>query len=1093
MRNSLAVVAIVGLLAVALPADAQINARMLRYPDVSETQISFVYAGDIWLVPKEGGLAHRLSSPPGEEMLPRFSPDGRRIAFTARYDGNPDVYVLPITGGRPKRITHHPSSDRLIDWYPDGQSLLISSPMKSASQRFNQLYRVAADGGLPAQLPMPYGEFGAVSPDGRSLAFQTLSRDFRTWKRYRGGTAPDIWLFDLETLEATNITSNDANDAQPMWAGRTLYFLSDRGPRMRANIWARDMDTGEFRQVTEFSDDDVRFPAIGPVEIVFEAGGDLWLLDLESESYDKVPVQVVTDRSTLRPRNENVAELIEDADISPSGKRAVFSARGELFTIPAEHGVIRNLTRSSGTADRYPTWSPDGTQIAYWSDADGEYELYLVAADGSGEASKLTDIGPGFRYRPMWSPDGTKIVFMDHEQRLRLLDVESKKLEEFDRALYMSPGGRADFTVSWSADSRWVAYSRNTEQRTSAIYLYDTSAGALHQVTSAFYNDLGPVFDPDGSYLFFFTNRSYEPIYGDFDGTWTYANATHLAAVSLRGDVASPLAPRNDEEEGTEKEDDENDKASSEDENADDEAEKEVEAVEIDLDGFEMRIVILPPEPGNWGRLAAVSGKILYIRSPRRGAAAEDSPLMLWDLEEREEETILENVDDFTTTPDGSKLLVVANDSYAIIEPEPGQKMDKELRTAEIETIVDPGAEWGQIFDEVWRVYRDFFYDPAMHGVDWPAMKAHYGELLDDAATRTDVNFVIGELIGELNASHTYRGGGDLERAPSRPVGLLGCDWQLADGFYQIAHIVRGEPWETEVRSPLDQPGVDVSQGDYLLAVNGEPVDVTRDPWAAFQGLAEETVLLTVNDQPTFEDSREVLVDTLGSEARLRNLSWIAANRHRVDELSNGRVGYIFVPDTGLDGQNELVRQFYAQASKDGLIIDERFNSGGQYPDRFIELMMRRRTGYVAMRHGPDLHLGTMSRTGPQVMLVNSWAGSGGDAFPFLFREAGLGPIIGTRTWGGLIGYSGIHRLVDGGYVTLTTLGLYTSAGEWMLEGHGLEPDIEVIDDPGIMARGVDPQLERAIEEVVRLVETAPPSMVDPPPYGDRTADGNGS
>lgn len=1093
MRNSLAVVAILGLLVVAVPVDAQIDARMLRYPDVSETQISFVYAGDIWLVPKEGGLAHRLSSPAGEEMLPRFSPDGRRIAFTARYDGNPDVYVLPTTGGQPKRITHHPSSDRLVDWYPDGKSLLIASPMQSASQRFNQLYRVAADGGLPEKLPMPYGEFGAVSSDGKSLAFQTLSRDFRTWKRYRGGTAPDIWLFDLETLEATNITSNDANDAQPMWAGRNLYFLSDRGPRMRANIWARDMDTGEIRQVTKFSNDDVRFPAIGPDEIVFEAGGDLWLLDLESESYDRVPIQVVTDRSTLRPRNENVGEMIEDADISPSGKRAVFSARGELFTVPAEHGVIRNLTRSSGIADRYPTWSPDGARIAYWSDADGEFELYLRAADGSGEPTKLTDIGPGFRYRPMWSPDGSKIVFMDHEQRLRLLDVESKKLEEIDRALYMSPGGRVAFTVSWSADSRWVAYSRNTEQRTNAIYLYDTKAGTLNQVTSAFYNDLGPVFDPDGSYLYFLTNRSYEPIYGDFDGTWAYANATHLAAVTLRSDVASPLAPRNDEEEGTEGEDDESDKATGEDEDDDDESDNDVEAVEIDVDGFESRIVILPPEPGNWGRLAAVSGKILYIRGPRSGSSDEKSPLMLWDLEEREEETILDSADDFTTTPDGSKLLVVADDSFAIISPEPGTEMDKPLRTSEMETVVDPGAEWSQIFDEVWRVYRDFFYDPAMHGVDWPAMKAHYEELLDDAATRTDVNFVIGELIGELNASHTYRGGGDLERAPSRRVGLLGCDWQLADGYYQIAHIVRGEPWETEVRSPLDQPGVDVSQGDYLLAVNGEPVDVTQDPWAAFQGLAEETVLLTVNDQPTFEDSREVLVDTLGSENRLRNLEWIAANRRLVAERSNGRVGYIFVPDTGLNGQNELVRQFYAQASKDGLIIDERFNSGGQYPDRFIELMMRRRTGYIAMRHGPDLHLGTLSRTGPQVMLVNSWAGSGGDAFPFLFREAGLGPIIGTRTWGGLIGYSGIHRLVDGGYVTLTTLGLYTQAGEWMLEGHGLEPDIEVIDDPGIMARGVDPQLERAIEEVSRLLETAPASMVEPPPYGDRTAAGNGS
>jgi len=1087
MRNNLAVSVTLCLMCAAVPVHAQIDARMLRYPDVSETQISFVYAGDIWLVPKEGGLAQRLSSPPGEEMLPRFSPDGRSIAFTANYDGNPDVYVLPTTGGQPLRITHHPSADRLVDWYPDGGSLLIASPMQSASQRYNQLYRVDAGGGLPARLPMPYGEFGAISPDGLSIAFQPLSRDFRTWKRYRGGTAPEIWLFDLETFEATNISTNDANDGHPMWAGRTLYFLSDRGPRMRANIWARDMDTGEFRQVTTFTDDDVRFPAIGPEEIVFEAGGDLWLLALGDESTTKVPIQVITDRSTLRSRTENVSDMIEAADISPSGKRAVFSARGDLFTVPAEHGVIRNLTRSSGAAERYPRWSPDGSRIAYWSDVDGEVDLYLRAADGSGEPSRLTDLGPGFRYQPMWSPDGSMIVFMDHEQRLRLLDVESKKIEQIDRALYLSPDGRIGFSVSWSADSRWIAYSRATEAQNSAVFLYDTADDELHQLTSAFYGDLSPVFDPDGAYLFFLTNRSYEPIYSDFDNTWTYANATRLAAVPLRSDVASPLAPRNDVENGTE-DDTGDDETSGE----DDDDGAEVEAVDIDLAGFESRIVILPPEAGNWGGLAAVPGKVLYIRGPRSGSADEDSPLKLWDLEEREEETILDNADSFTVTPDGSLLLVAADDSYAIIEPAPDQSMDEPLRTSELEMTIDPAAEWRQIFDEVWRVFRDFFYDPDMHGVDWPAMKAHYQALLDDAVTRTDVNFVIGELIGELNASHTYRGGGDIERAPSRGVGLLGCDWQLNDGVYQITKIIRGEPWETEIKSPLDQPGIDVSEGDYLLAVNGETVDASEDPWAAFQGLADQTVLLTVNDRPTLDGSREVLVETLGSEARLRSLAWIADNRHAVDEASGGRVGYVYVRDTGIDGQDDLVRQFYAQAAKDGLVIDERFNSGGQYPDRFIELMMRRRTGYIAMRHGPDLYVSPMSRTGPLVMLVNSWAGSGGDAFPYLFREAGLGPIIGTRTWGGLIGYSGTYRLVDGGYVTLTTLGLYTPSREWMLEGHGLEPDIEVVEDPGIMARGTDPQLERAIDEVLQLLETAPPAMVEPPPFGDRTAHGTG-
>jgi tricorn protease len=1087
-------------LMVPLPAAAQIDARMLREPDVSATHISFVYAGDIWLVEKQGGTARRLSSPPGEESFPRFSPDGTRLAYTANYDGNDDLYVVPATGGPATRLTYHPDDDRMLDWTPDGERILFASSRTSGSQRFNQLWTIPPTGGMPERLPLAYGEFAAFAPDGRRIAFQTLTRDFRTWKRYRGGMAPDIWLVDLEAKTSRNLTDDDANDAQPMWAGDTLYFLSDRGPEVRANLWAVDVTSGEMRRVTDFTDFDVRFPAIGPDDLVFEAGGVLYRLELATEDIVQVPVTVVTDQSTLRPRQERVADLIQGAGISPSGKRAVFAARGDLFTVPAEHGPVRNLTHSSGVAERWPTWSPDGRWIAAWTDRSGEYELELRAADGSGDVETLTSLGAGVRYQPQWSPDSQRIAFVDHAQRLWVLDVDTGDLVQADRFVWaQSHPSLSAFRVSWSSDSRWMAWSRATETRNSAVFLFDTTTGDTHQVTSAFYDDMSPEFDADGDYLFVLTNRHYQPSYSDFDRTWVYANATRIAAIALRDDVASPLAPRSDDEEieGDEEEETSDDDSNGNgDENGGGEekngGDAEPEPVEIDLDSLESRLVLLPPEAGNYGQLGSVSGKLLFVRNPRTGAGENGSALMLWSFEDREEETVLEGVDGFGVSADGKKILVMAGGQWGIVDPAPGQSIKSPMRTADMVAPLDPRAEWRQLFDDVWRFQRDYFYDPNMHGIDWEAQRAKYRPLIDHCVTRWDVNFVIGELIGELNASHAYRGGGDVEQAPERGVGLLGVDWELADGAYRIARVVRAAPWETDVRSPLDEPGVDLDAGDFVLAVNGVPVDPSRSPHAAFDGLAGETVVLLVNDGPTTDGAREVLVETLRSENRLRNLEWIETNRRKVEEATDGRVGYVFVPDTGIRGQNELVRQAYAQNTVPGLIVDERFNGGGQWPDRFVELLDRNRHGYVRSRYGKDPWLSAMSRTGPTVMLVNSWAGSGGDAFPYVFRQADVGPIIGTRTWGGLIGISGGIQLVDGGYVTVPTAALYTTDGDWMLENRGLEPDIEVIDDPALMMDGGDPQLERAIEESLRLLEASPPAEPNPPPYEDRSGAGRG-
>ncbi len=1090
-----------------------VDARMFRYPAVSATQIAFVYAGDIWVVPKSGGTATRLSSPRGEEMFPRFSPDGSLIAFTGNYDGNQDIYVIPAGGGLPRRVTYHGAPDRVLGWYPDGKEILFATSRASQKDRFNQLYKISANGGLAEPLPVPYGEFGAISPDGKTLAFTTISVDFRTWKRYRGGMNPDIWLFDLEKLTARNLTQNDANDSQPMWHGSTLFFLSDRDENRRDNLWVCDTRSGKTRALTRFKDYDVRFPSIGPDDLVFENGGRLYLLDLASEKFRPLDIQVVTDRATLKPRRENVSGLIQHASLSPTGKRALFEARGDLFSVPAEHGIVRNLTRTSGAAERYPAWSPDGQQIAYFSDRSGEYELTLCPAEGSGEETTLTQLGAGFRYQPQWSPDSKKIAFIDQAMKLQVHDLDTKQTTVIDHQLWLYHGALNAFTVSWSADSRWLAYAKDLDQRNSAIALYDCKEKKLTQATSGFYDDEEPVFDPDGKYLYYRTGRSLDPLYGDLDNTWTYPNSHQLAAVTLRREVASPLAPRDDEETPKDKagkdekkdddkkpDDGDKKKEESEDKTGKEQGDKKEEKksdkskedkpapVEIDLADFERRVVMLPPKAGNYANLAAVSGKLLYRRQARTGSADEKSAIVFYDLEKREEKTVLDDAGGFVLSANRKKLLVHKGTNYYILEPKESQKLEKPLATSGLESTIDPVAEWRQIFTDAWRLERDLFYDPGLHGVDWKAMRERYAKLLDHAVTRWDVNYVIGELIGELNSSHTYRGGGDTESSPSRGVGYLGCDFALENGAYRISKIIQAAPWDAEVRSPLRQPGLtNVHEGDYLLAVNGEPLDPAAEPYAAFQGLADKPVMLTVNDSPNRAGARQVLVQTLSSEARLRHLAWINANRERVEKATDGQVGYVYVPDTGRGGQNELVRQYHAQYTKPGLIIDERFNSGGQIPDRFVELLGRRIINYWAVRDGRDWPWPPVAHHGAMAMLINGWSGSGGDCFPYYFKKAGLGPLIGLRTWGGLIGITGAPPLVDGGNVTVPTFGIYDTKGSWIIEGYGVDPDIKVVDDPALMAKGGDPQLERAIEEVLKALKKNPPLDVKKPKYPNRS------
>lgn len=1070
-------------------AFAQVNARLFQHPDVSDTHITFVYAGDIWVAPKEGGTANKLSSPAGEEAYPRFSPDGSHIAFSGNYNGNTDVYMIPALGGVPKRLTYHGMSERTLDWSPDGEQVLFASSRESGRQRYSQFYTISTQGGQAEKLPVPYGENASFGPDGQQLAYTPKSRAQRTWKRYRGGMATDIYLFNLETFASENITNNPANDEFPMWHDRKVYFLSDRGSNQRYNIWMYDLDSRQSRQITKFSEFDVHYPAIGPKDIVFEAGGQLYLLDLASDQYQEVDIKVVTDQMARAPRTESVAKTMQGGHIAPDGKRAVIQARGELFSLPAEHGYVKNMTQSSGVAERYPAWSPNGRYIAFWSDRSGEYQLTVHDLQEAGKESKLTSYGAGFRYQPYWSPDSKKIAFIDEKLTIRIFDMDSKTTTDVAQSdHFLNHYNLSNFHMDWSPDSRWLTYSFPGGNRNGTIYLYDVESGAANQATSGFYSDNRPVFDPEGKYLYFLTNRHFSPLYSDFDNSFVYPNATQVAAVALRKDVESPLAARNDEveikaDEADEGEHGENGKK----DNGEDEEEMKVE---IDFDGFEQRIVLLPADPGNYANLSAAKGKVIYHRVPNSGSDAEKKPIVYFDLKEREEKTVIEEADNYLLSANGEKLLVMDNGKLAVIDVKPGQKMEKPLPTQEMEMMLDPRAEWRQIFSDAWRFQRDMFYDPGMHGVDWQAMREQYGALIDQAVTRWDVNFILGELIAELNASHTYRGGGDTENADRRSVGYLGVDWSQSNGHYRIGRIIRGAPWDAEARSPLDQPGVDVRAGDYILAVNGIPMTTDREPYAAFDGLAGKTVELSVTRYPDEPDStRSVFVELLPDETRLRHLAWIEQNRQRVEEASDGKVGYVYVRSTGIDGQNELVRQFQAQFDKPGLIVDERFNSGGQIPDRFIELLNRPPLAYWDVRYGQSWQWPPVAHFGPKAMLINGWSGSGGDAFPDYFRKAGLGPLIGTRTWGGLIGISGAPELVDGGVVTVPTFRMYDPSGEWFKEGYGVQPDIEVPEDPAQLAKGQDPQLERAIQEVMNSLEGKQPTEQAAPKVENRSRD----
>lgn len=1094
--------------AVAAERSASPHAGLLRDPDVSATHVAFRYADDLWLVPREGGLATPLASPLGEELNPRFSPDGSTLAFVANYDGDMDLYTVPAAGGVPFRVTHEPGWQVLSDWTPDGR-LLYSAGSRHGLGARSELYTVAAGGGMPEPLPVPYGTDGAISPDGRWLAYvPNTTRYYRDWKRYVGGTAADIWLSGLDDHTWHTATDWPGTDAYPMWHGDRLYFLSDAGPAHRLNLWSYDPASGERRQLTRYAEIDVRTPAVGPGpagggEIVFTVGSELHLLDLATLEDRIVEVRVPGARPRLRLAPVDVADRIGAFSLAPDGARVAVEARGDVWTLPAEHGTPRNLTRTSGVGERDPAWSPDGRWIAFFSDRSGEYQLHVTPADGSGEERQLTERSSGFLYRPQWSPDSRHVLFQDQAGALWLQEVAGGAA----RKVATDPWARGPAGASWSPDGRWIAFdlAEPVGADVRSIWLYDVAGGALHRATSALADERLPAFDRAGDHLFYVARRALEPTLSDLEFSFVHEDTQVLAGLPLRRDVESPYRPRSDEAEAEGGEDDGDDDRGG-DGGEDDEGGGDADdggggsggapEVRIDLEGLERRAFRLPVAPGGFAGLAVNDkSQLLYLRTS--GGEAGDEPLLqLFDPEneEREEKTVAKGVRQADLAAGGAKLAARSGDRGvpAIHEARPGAEGKPAVGAPMIATI-EPRAEWRQLFDDAWRLFRDFFYDPDMHGLDWAAVGDRYREWLPDVASRDDLTFVVSEMISELNVGHAHLGGGAPEEpTPDLPAGLLGADLELDGGAYRVARIYRGPAWQLEPRSPLAAPGVEVVQSDYLLAVDGVPVDPAVDPWAPFVGMAGHEVVLTVGPRPGGPDggaTRDVVVEPLDlrADTRLRYFDWVEGNRRRVAEATGGRVGYLHIPDYGPFGLSFTLQQLLAQRDAAALVVDQRFNGGGWTPDRFLELLDRPPLMYRARRHGLDSPVPYFAHFGPKCLLMNELSGSSADMFPWMFREAGLGPLIGTRTWGGVVGLSGNPALIDGQTLRIPNHGTYSADGRWIIEGWGVEPDVEVREDPSRMLAGEDPQLEAAIAEMLRALDAPHYTRPPRPPGPDRT------
>lgn len=1068
-------------------ASALDETRLLRFPAIHGDSIAFSYAGDLYAVSAKGGIARKLTGDAGYEMFPRFSPDGKRLAFTAQYDGNTEVYLMAAEGGIPKRLTHTATLDRddvadrmgpnniVMGW--KGNDRIVYRSRKDEWNSFKGgLFLVPDEGGLSEPLPLPRGGFCSYSPDLKKMAYNRVFREFRTWKRYRGGQADDIWIYDFDAKETVNITDNPAQDIFPMWAGDRIYFISDRDKNGRFNLYEYEIASRRTRQRTDFKDFDIKFPSLGDDAIVFENGGYIYRYDLESRKAEKVPVYIADDQVSGRGGRIDAGESIYSYEIAPDGSRALFNARGEIFTVPVEHGPTRNLTNTSGVHERAPKWSPDGKWIAYISDASGEDEIYILPQDGSGPAKQLTYGGDTYKFYLFWSPDSEKILWSDKKLRLQYVDVATGQVTTVAQA---EAWEITEF--NWSSDSRWIAYARDEVKQMKTVYLYSVEENNTFAVTDGWYASENPAFSADGKYLFFVSDRTFIPTGDGVEFNYSYSDMSKIYLVTLARDTKSPFEPKSDEvkikeeEKPTENED----KAEAE---KKPEESSEAVAVKVDTEGLNARIAELPVAGASYRQLVSVGNKLYYMR--RKGS--EPAKLMMFDFD-KQKETELMDVNGFEISADSKKILVGYNRSYAIMDlPAAKATVSGELKLSDMTMKLDRTAEWKQIFHESWRQMRDFFYDPNMHGVDWTQVRRNYEPLLPYVRHRKDLTYLIGEMIGELNVGHTYVGGGDTPEKKRIKTGLLGAVFEkdAASGYFRIVRILDGRNWDRNVRSPLTEIGVDAREGDFILEVNGKSTDGMRDIYESLVDTVDKQVRLKLNSKPSEEGSRETVVVPIGNETSLYYHSWVQENIEKVSRATQGRVGYIHIPDMQTRGMNEFVRQFYPQLRREALIVDVRSNGGGNVSPILIERLRREAAMIdIARNVAPEFDPGGLL-AGPKVALIDEFSASDGDIFAYRFRQYNMGRLIGKRTWGGVVGIRGTLPIVDGGYLQRPEFSRYDLAGhEWIMEGYGVDPDIFVDNDPAKEFEGEDEQLNKAIEVILEELKEARVKIPPPPPY----------
>jgi tricorn protease len=1092
--------------------------KLLQHPSLSRTQIAFDYAGEIWVVGREGGDARRVVTGQLRNSGPVFSPDGSQIAFTGIYDGNEDVYVVPSAGGEPHRMTHHPAPDGALGWTPDGTKILFRS-WRSTSRDLDKLFTVPLAGGLPEELPLPSGDMASYSPEASHVAYIPFFQWQPGWKKYRGGQTTPIWIADLSDSHVTKVPRTDSNDRFPMWVGDTVYFVSDRnGPY---TLFAYDTKQGGsgVRELVHNPDGfGIRSASAGPGAIVYEQLDGLHVLDLASGGSRAVPVTITADLPQVRPHFEHVrTPQVLSVALSPTGKRALFESHGEILSVPAEKGDVRNLTQSPGVADRDPAWSPDGKWVAWLSDESGEYALYFRSPDGIGPIKKV-DLGapPSFFYGPRWSPDSKKLTLADKRLNLWLIDIDHPTPVKIDTQRFED----LSFDSSWSPDSRWIAYEKILENHLHATFLYSVADKKSHQITDGASDTSAARFDRSGKYLWFLARTDVGLAANDGMTSMGRPVTSSVYAAVLQRDQASPVAPESDEEgeagaggikdpkaKGKKDKDAkaEADKAKNKDDKAggDKDKEKPAEPVEIDFDGIDQRIVALPIDRANYVDLEAGADGVLFLLRLPTGLADEDyidfddedqPPLdvLRFDLKKRKTETFVEHIDaaswgTFIVSHDRKKVLYAKDKKWFLVGADETPKDgDGVMKGAfDMEVWVDPRAEWRQMYHEVWRIERDFLYDPHAHGLDLAAAEKLYAPWLDGIAGRDDLNALLEEGLSNIVLGHVWSSGGDYPKQDHVDVGLLGADYRIEDGRYRFARILAGENWNPKLKAPLTQPGVDVKEGEFLIAVGGQDLKSSDEIYRSFLGRAGKQTVITVGPRADGSGSRQVTVVPVGGEGRLRLRTWMEDSRKKVDQLSSGRVGYVYIPDTHAEGYTNFNRYYFSQVGKDAVVLDERFNHGGYIADYIVNILGWTPQMGAMTREGEDMTMPSQAIFGPKVMIANQMSGSGGDALPWLFKKANLGPLVGVRTWGGLVGIGGYPRLIDGGGVTAPRWALYGTKGEWEVENHGIAPDVEVEQDPALIRQGHDPQLERAVQLAMDALAKNPPKKLVRPAYPD--------